>query len=256
MPNAPMPPAGLPRPASPVFTPHLGGDQPHLPLFGLTILAVEDSRFACEALRLLCQRSGARLRRAENIADARKHLLVYRPDVAIIDLGLPDGRGEGLISDLAPANLRPIVILGTSGDPAGRLLAMAAGADGFLDKPLSRLGVFQSTILRHLPDHPSTAPTQTETPRLQPDILALHDDLYRASTLLAQGPDHAGQHYLKGFLAGVARDAADHALERAAGDADKIGGLDRLAQLLTDRLAKTNSAFADHPQGQCAAGVQ
>ena len=90
-----------------------------LPLQGVTILAVEDSRFACEALRLIARRAGARLRRAETMAAARDHLRVYRPDVVLIDLGLPDGRGEALIRDLAQGPRRPSVVMGTSGSAEG-----------------------------------------------------------------------------------------------------------------------------------------
>ena len=68
------------------------------PLLGVMVLVVEDSRYACEALRLLCQKSGARIRRAESLASATRHLRAYRPRVAIVDLGLPDGSGLSLIS--------------------------------------------------------------------------------------------------------------------------------------------------------------
>ncbi|MDG1868398.1 MAG: response regulator, partial [Yoonia sp.] len=86
------------------------------PLLGLTVLVLEDSRFACEAVRLLCLRSGARIRRADSLEHARKHLTVYRPTVLIVDVGLPDGSGLDLINDLSSASPRIDVILGTSGD--------------------------------------------------------------------------------------------------------------------------------------------
>jgi DNA-binding NtrC family response regulator len=88
------------------------------PLLGQTVLVVEDSRFACEAMRLLCLRSGARIRRADTLRSARKHLTVYRPSVVIVDVGLPDGSGLELPEDIVQAAPRVDVIVGTSGDSA------------------------------------------------------------------------------------------------------------------------------------------
>ncbi|MFN6979506.1 MAG: response regulator, partial [Gemmobacter sp.] len=123
---------------------------PALPLQGFTLLVVEDSRYSCEALRLIAQRLGARLRRAETMADARRHLALYRPDVVLVDLGLPDGNGAALIRDLALRAPAGPVVLGLSGDPGGRAAALAAGAAGFLDKPLPGVAGLRDLVLRHL----------------------------------------------------------------------------------------------------------
>lgn len=221
------------------------GAQGPLPLRGLTILAVEDSRFASEALRLICQRLGARLRRAETIQTARSHLKLYRPNVVIVDLGLPDGRGEALIREIVVKGLRTPAVLGTSGDSAGRASALAAGAHGFLDKPLESVAAFLAVLTRHLPDQFIGSMVTPEVP-LSPDQLALRDDFARAAALIDAGPTAETQAYLSGFLTGVARHAHDQALAEAAqsaGSAPLPGRLDHLSAMLRRRLDGPDGAF-------------
>ncbi|MGL4320848.1 MAG: response regulator [Paracoccaceae bacterium] len=213
-----------------------------LPLQGLTLLAVEDSRFSSDALRLLCQRSGARLRRADSLRGAEAHLNLYRPDVVIIDLGLPDGRGEALIYSLALRTPRVGLIIGTSGDPDGRRAALAAGADGFFEKPIASLAAFQTLILRHLPER-RAAPALNDA-QIVPDPLSLCDDLKRAATLAAgQGDAHSRQ-YLAAFVAGVARSTQDDALAAAAAAVGDGAEMAELSHLLRDRIRSAQSAFA------------
>lgn len=216
------------------------------PLLGLTVLAVEDSRFASEALRLLCLRSGARIRRADSLASARRHLGVYRPSVAIVDLGLPDGIGDALIADLAQASVRVAVLLGSSGDPGGETRAMAAGADGFLAKPIADLAHFQDAILQHLP--PDRRPCGLRVlpqDRVMPDRVAYHDDLAHVAAVLRGSAGAGAIDYVTQFLGGLARSADDGdldsavralAAQRQAGGSLK-SGLARLNALVQDRLA-------------------
>lgn len=212
------------------------------PLLGRTVLLVEDSLTACEAMRLLGVRSGARMRRAGDLAQAERHLRVWRPSVAIVDIGLPDGSGAGLIARLARAEPRIEAIIGTSGDPGAMEAAMQAGADGFIAKPVTSLAVFQEGVLAHLPPE-----AQPPGPRLLPpgevgpDPAALADDLAHAADLLG-GPD-AGSipiAYLSQFLASVARESGDDALEGAAAAlaaGPRPEGIAHLAGLVQERLS-------------------
>lgn len=239
------PPPRLRIASGPIFAPHLPAMMTaERPLHGLTLLAVEDSRFACEALRLMCQRAGARLRRAETMAAARAHLKVYRPDVVIVDLGLPDGRGEGLIRDLVLSPCRPKVILGTSGAPESRASALAAGADGFLEKPLESLATLCRALSRHLPEYVLSAPPDAP---LTADPLALQDDLAHAAAALGHNPSPAEQRYVAGFLRGIARHAHDSGLEAAALSAETTG-MGTLRQLVRQRLEEAQGAFAQKGQ--------
>lgn len=190
------------------------------PLLGLTVLVVEDSRFACDAIRLLCQRSGARIRRADSLAHARQHLKVYRPSVVIVDLGLPDGPGEGLIHDLTHGTPRVDVVLGTSGDPDAADRAMDAGADGFIAKPVASLSAFQNAILSLLPkDRQPPGPRLVRDEVVEPDPLALRDDLALVADVLADRGALSSDTvaYLSQFVGGLARTADDTDLGEAAG---------------------------------------
>ena len=157
------------------------------PLLGLTVLLVEDSRFASEAVRLLCLRSGARIRRADSLHTAARHLAVYRPSVALIDLGLPDGSGLDLIR------------------------CLAAGAQGFIEKPFGNLAAFQAAILQHLPaSRQPRGPWQISDEQVAPDRVAYHDDLMHVVHLLEQNDGDTALLYVTQFLGGVARSAHDH----------------------------------------------
>ncbi|MEX0286216.1 MAG: response regulator [Paracoccaceae bacterium] len=187
------------------------------PLLGQTVLVVEDSRFVCDAIRLLCLRSGARIRRADCLKSARRHLQIYRPSVLIIDVGLPDGSGTDLIEEAVSTSPRVPVVLGCSGDTLSEGAALAAGADGFLSKPIVSLAGFQTTILSLLPaDRRPVGPYPVRDEVVHPDPVAYRDDMAHVAEVLTDAQDDKTLGYVAQFLKGVAISAADHTLERAA----------------------------------------
>jgi CheY-like chemotaxis protein len=202
-----------------------------------TLLLVEDSRQAAEAVRLLARRLGLRLRRAEHLAAARLHLHVYRPDVALIDLGLPDGSGLDLIAELASMRppLRRIVAISADHDAGAE--ALAAGACAFVAKPL-RLPADLPALLG--PDTPSVPPGSMHGPQAGrnggADPMALRDDLVHARTVLMdRGTD--GLDYAASFVQGLARCTGDPALQGLARDARLSGDASCLLDVLSERAA-------------------
>ncbi len=206
---------------------------PARPLLGLTVLLVEDSRYASEAMRLLCMRSGARIRRADCLRSARRHLQIYRPSLLIVDLGLPDGSGLDLIDEAHRAAPRISIILGTSADDSAARACLQAGADGFLAKPLHSLAYFQTEMRKFIPDviQPE-GPFVLQDEVINPDMIAYRDDLGHVAELLGggfgsvgtngpqgglhDGPDAQDLHYLTQFLDGVAGLAGDRPLLNAS----------------------------------------
>jgi CheY-like chemotaxis protein len=216
------------------------------PLLGQTVLVIEDSRFASEALRLMCIRSGARVRRADCLKTAARHLATYRPSIAVVDLGLPDGSGTDLIRELAGARPRIGLILATSGDDTLCQAATEAGADGFLPKPLTSLSLFQKTLLDLMPAESRPRGLRLVTDdRIAPDRIALQDDLAHVAAVLSGKADLTMIDYIARFVGGVARSADDKPLADAArelaDEAEKGGAtaksLRKIAGLVDQRLA-------------------
>lgn len=223
---------------------YLPPGNPDRPLQGLTVLVVEDSRFASEAIRLLSIRSGARIRRADSLAAAHRHLAVYRPSVVIVDIGLPDGSGTDLIAELARARPRVPAILGMSGDPEAEPAARAAGADAFLAKPVESLALFQQALLAALPGGvlPS-GPRAVSGDRILPDPVALADDLHHVAEML-RGDGSGARAYIAQLLSGLAISAHDPALAAAAGQlalSGAEGARRRVVDLVEERLSRAQA---------------
>lgn len=215
------------------------------PLLGQTLLVVEDSRFACEAVRLMCLHSGARLRRADCLASAHRHLAVYWPTVVLVDLGLPDGSGLDLIRELATAVPRVPVIIATSGEDHAEADARAAGADDFIAKPIASLAAFQSVILDHLPeDALPPSPRPVSGADIAPDPVAMRDDLAHVTELLSQPLDASTAAYVAQFVHSLGVSGQDRRLLDAAQDMQGDGPLTdgtlaRVRNVVAERLEAT-----------------
>ncbi len=219
------------------------------PLLGTMVLVVEDSRHACEALRLICQRSGARIRRAGSLASAERHLRTYRPRIAVIDLGLPDGSGLELIAKMAEADARIDGIIASSGDESLKDAAIGMGADAFLPKPISSIAHFQKTVLGLLPE--DAQPVRVARPAVDevaPDVLSLRDDLALACELLRTSPGPDTLAYLVNFLLGLAKCTRDPLIGESAADLAALqDGAHANASLL--EIANALDARAQHLGG-------
>lgn len=186
------------------------------PLLGTTLLLVEDSRFCSEAVRLMTLRSGARLRRADCVRSARKHLAMYRPDLVIVDIGLPDGSGVDLIKEVRGQGLSILAMSGTVNDTV-RTTVMEAGANGFMPKPIGNMKQFQAFIMAAMDRNaqmPGFAPSMVDAgPEL--DQQALLDDLDHIRTVLTEAlpnQDMGRITYCVQFVASVAQTAHDQEL--------------------------------------------
>lgn len=99
------------------------------------ILIVEDDSVFTDMLATYLRAEGYSVATADCRAAALEHLERHRPDVALIDLGLPDGDGLALASDLGAQSDIGVMIVSGRNDPIDRVVGIEAGADDYISKP-------------------------------------------------------------------------------------------------------------------------
>ena len=159
-------------------------------LFGLNILVVEDSQSASNAVQLLAASLGARVRKAPSVAAALRHLSTYRPNIVIVDLGLPDGSGLSLlkkISTATPPNPGLVAISGADPDEWADD-AREAGAGAIIEKPIGGVEAFANAMLAVLPDgdarrggkQPEQPAARDTAPAVAEDLDHIRESLFEA----------------------------------------------------------------------------
>ncbi len=101
------------------------------------VLIVEDDEGIQDVLRFLAEANGLRAVVADTCDLAIREARSHRPDVVIVDLGLPDRDGLHFIQKVRTWSRVPIIVLSARTLEAQRLAAFEAGADDFVNKPFS-----------------------------------------------------------------------------------------------------------------------
>ena len=101
------------------------------------VLIVEDDAGIRAVLRTLLESQQYRVVEAESAARGGIEARHHRPDLIIIDLGLPDRDGLALIRDIRSISPVPILVLSARTMEAAKVDALDAGADDYVTKPFS-----------------------------------------------------------------------------------------------------------------------
>ena len=99
------------------------------------ILLVEDEQQIRRYLRVTLGSNGYKLIEAEKGEDGLAMAGVEKPDLVILDLGLPDMDGLDFAKRLREWSSTPILVLSARGQEEDKISALDAGADDYLTKP-------------------------------------------------------------------------------------------------------------------------
>ncbi|WP_278497142.1 two-component system response regulator KdpE [Pantoea vagans] len=100
-----------------------------------TVLIVEDEKEIRRFVRLALENEDLKVFDADTLQRGLIEAATRKPDLVILDLGLPDGDGTDFIRDLRQWSAIPVIVLSARSDEQDKIAALDAGADDYLTKP-------------------------------------------------------------------------------------------------------------------------
>jgi DNA-binding NtrC family response regulator len=183
------------------------------------ILIVEDERLLSWALEQQLKRSGHEVRVAGDLATAAEHLASARPDVVLLDIGLPDGHGLDFYAENQERlEGSGVIIMTAMSEVDEAVRAMKLGALDFLTKPVDQAELIQlidrslqvrsveleAQAARRSREQSLTQPVVGEAPAFR-EVLEMAEQVARSevATILIDGESGAGKNVLARHIHGV-----------------------------------------------------
>jgi two-component system, OmpR family, KDP operon response regulator KdpE len=98
-------------------------------------VVIEDEPQIRRFVRGALEAEGWQVHEADTLQRGLTEAGTRKPDLLVLDLGLPDGDGVALIRDVRGWSAVPIIVLSARADEADKIAALDAGADDYLTKP-------------------------------------------------------------------------------------------------------------------------
>ncbi|BCU56429.1 two-component system response regulator KdpE [Enterobacter kobei] len=121
----------------------------------ISVLIVEDEQAIVRFLRTALEADGLRVYDAGTLQRGLLEAATRKPDLVILDLGLPDGDGIDFIRDLRQWSQVPVLVLSARIEESDKIAALDAGADDYLSKPFG-IGELQARLRVALRRHAGT----------------------------------------------------------------------------------------------------
>ena len=99
------------------------------------VLVIDDEPQILRALRINLSVRGYEVTTAATGADALRSAADHRPDVIVLDLGLPDMSGIEVLEGVRGWLSAPVIVLSARTDSSDKVEALDAGADDYVTKP-------------------------------------------------------------------------------------------------------------------------